>query len=100
MKPLENSRREFLSKIAIVSSAGIVRAKMRWLPNALINDRRNASDGLLEGAADYTLRIGAAAVEIGKKTIVSAVTYNGHFPGPLLRFKEGHPVVSGSSGCA
>src|SRR5215470_3640074 len=43
--------------------------------------------------ADYTLRIGPAAVEIAKKQIVSAVTYNGQFPGPLLRFKEGYPVV-------
>ncbi len=37
-----------------------------------------------EKSADYTLQIGAAAVDIGKKTIVSAVTYNGQFPGPLL----------------
>jgi len=46
-----------------------------------------------EKSAEYTLRIGAAAVDIGKKTIVSAVTYNGQFPGPLLRFREGQPVV-------
>ena len=46
-----------------------------------------------EKSADYTLRIGAAAVEIGKKKIVPAVTYNGQFPGPLLRFKEGQAVV-------
>jgi FtsP/CotA-like multicopper oxidase with cupredoxin domain len=46
-----------------------------------------------ERAANYALRIGAAAIEIGKNRIVSAVTYNGQFPGPLLRFKEGQPVV-------
>src|SRR5258707_8385331 len=46
-----------------------------------------------EKSSDYTLRIGAAAVEIGKKKIVSAVTYNEQFPGPLLRFKEGQAVV-------
>lgn len=39
--------------------------------------------------ADYTLHIKAAPIEIGHKRIVSAVTYNGQFPGPLLRFKEG-----------
>ena len=46
-----------------------------------------------ESAADYTLRIGAAAIEIAPKRIVSAITYNGQFPGPLLRFKEGQPVT-------
>jgi FtsP/CotA-like multicopper oxidase with cupredoxin domain len=44
-------------------------------------------------AADYTLHIQASAVEIAPKRIVSAITYNGQFPGPLLRFKEGRPVT-------
>jgi FtsP/CotA-like multicopper oxidase with cupredoxin domain len=44
-------------------------------------------------APDYSLRIVATAVEIAPKRIVSAVTYNGQFPGPLLRFKEGQPVT-------
>jgi FtsP/CotA-like multicopper oxidase with cupredoxin domain len=39
------------------------------------------------------LRIQATALEIAPKRIVSAVTYNGQFPGPLLRFKEGQPVT-------
>jgi FtsP/CotA-like multicopper oxidase with cupredoxin domain len=39
--------------------------------------------------ADYTLHIKAAPIEIAAKRIVSAVTYNGQFPGPLLQFKEG-----------
>ena len=39
--------------------------------------------------ADYSLHIKAAPIEIAPKRIVSAVTYNGQFPGPLLRFKEG-----------
>src|SRR6516225_10116828 len=43
--------------------------------------------------ADYTLRIQASAIEIAPKRIVSAVTYNGQLPGPLLRFKEGQPVI-------
>ena len=46
-----------------------------------------------EGAADYTLRIGASAIEIAPKRIVSAITYNGQFPGPLLRFQEGREVT-------
>jgi FtsP/CotA-like multicopper oxidase with cupredoxin domain len=42
---------------------------------------------------DYVLRIAASAVEIAPKHIVSTVTYNGQFPGPLLRFKEAQPVT-------
>jgi FtsP/CotA-like multicopper oxidase with cupredoxin domain len=34
------------------------------------------------------LRIDAALVEIAPKHIVSTITYNGQFPGPLLRFKQ------------
>ena len=44
-------------------------------------------------AADYTLRISSTPIEIAPKHIVSAITYNGQFPGPLLRFKEGQPVA-------
>ena len=41
------------------------------------------------GEADYTLRIGSGKVELGPGRIVSTLTYNGQFPGPLLRFTEG-----------
>ena len=44
-------------------------------------------------AADYTIRIKVAPVEIAPNRIVSTTTYNGQFPGPLLRFKEGQPVT-------
>ena len=45
------------------------------------------------GPADYTLHIAAKPIEIAPKKIISAVTYNGQFPGPLLRFKEGQQVT-------
>jgi FtsP/CotA-like multicopper oxidase with cupredoxin domain len=45
------------------------------------------------GSPDYALRIAASAVEIAPKHIVSTITYNGQFPGPLLKFKEGQPVT-------
>lgn len=41
------------------------------------------------GKTDYTLRIGTGTVELAPDVIVSTTTYNGQFPGPLLRFKEG-----------
>jgi FtsP/CotA-like multicopper oxidase with cupredoxin domain len=43
--------------------------------------------------ADYTLRIGTALVELAPDHIISTTVYNGMFPGPLLRFKEGRRVV-------
>ncbi|MFF1418951.1 multicopper oxidase family protein [Streptomyces sp. NPDC058280] len=45
------------------------------------------------GKADYTLRIATGRVELAPDTIVSTTVYNGQFPGPLLRFTEGRPVV-------
>ena len=43
--------------------------------------------------ADYTLRIASGLVELSPKHIVSTTLYNGQFPGPLLRFKEGEPAI-------
>jgi FtsP/CotA-like multicopper oxidase with cupredoxin domain len=43
--------------------------------------------------ADYTLRIGTGLVELAPDHIISTTLYNGQFPGPLLRFKEGERVV-------
>ncbi|MFH9983571.1 multicopper oxidase family protein [Streptomyces sp. NPDC017179] len=45
------------------------------------------------GRADYTVRIATGLVELAPDTIVYTTTYNGQFPGPLLRFTEGRPVV-------
>jgi FtsP/CotA-like multicopper oxidase with cupredoxin domain len=42
---------------------------------------------------DYTLRIASGLVELAPDHIVSTTLYNGQFPGPLLRFKEGRRVV-------
>jgi FtsP/CotA-like multicopper oxidase with cupredoxin domain len=43
--------------------------------------------------ADYTLRIATGLIELSREHIVSTTLYNGQFPGPLLRFKEGERVV-------
>ncbi|MGO9545422.1 MAG: multicopper oxidase family protein [Rhodomicrobium sp.] len=43
--------------------------------------------------ADYTLRIATGLVELAPEHIVSTTLYNGQFPGPLLRFKEGQRAV-------
>jgi FtsP/CotA-like multicopper oxidase with cupredoxin domain len=43
--------------------------------------------------ADHTLRIASGLVELAPDHIVSTTLYNGQFPGPLLRFKEGQRTV-------
>jgi FtsP/CotA-like multicopper oxidase with cupredoxin domain len=43
--------------------------------------------------ADHTLRIGRSLVELAPDHVVSTRTYNGQFPGPLLRLKQGRPVL-------
>ena len=43
--------------------------------------------------ADYTLNIQNGLVEIGKNRFVSTTTFNGQFPGPLLRFREGEATT-------
>lgn len=42
-----------------------------------------------QSPADYTVRIGAGLAELAPDHIVSTKLYNGQFPGPLIRFKEG-----------
>jgi FtsP/CotA-like multicopper oxidase with cupredoxin domain len=86
MHKMSRTRREFLRTSAIAT--GVCYLAPGSLASAMIP---SPSQG--NGPADYTLRIQASAVEIAPKRIVSAVTYNGLFPGPLLRFKEGQPVT-------
>lgn len=43
--------------------------------------------------ADYTLRIANGLAELAPDHIVSTTLYNGQFPGPLLRFREGQRTV-------
>ncbi len=43
--------------------------------------------------ADYTLTIAATPIELAPNRIISTTTYNGQFPGPLLRLKQGQRVT-------
>ena len=52
-----------------------------------------AADPATHASADYTLRIATGLVELAPDHIVSTTLYNGQFPGPLLRFKEGQRVT-------
>lgn len=43
--------------------------------------------------ADYTIRVGAGLVELAPDRIIATTLYNGQFPGPLIRLREGRPVT-------
>lgn len=49
--------------------------------------------GPADGAADHVITIANSLVELAPDKIVSTTTYNGQFPGPLLRLQEGKRVV-------
>jgi FtsP/CotA-like multicopper oxidase with cupredoxin domain len=98
MMSLSASRRQFLKAAAFAAGAAFVPSAEN-VAESNEQSRSNASSATHSahtsegGAADYTLRIKASPVEIAPNRIVSMTTYNGQFPGPLLRFKEGQQAV-------
>lgn len=85
------SRRKFLK--ATVAAAGAT----FFGPSTLIGQTSTATTSPGQQSetapADYILRIASTPVEIAPKHIVSTIAYNGQFPGPLLRFKEGQAAT-------
>jgi FtsP/CotA-like multicopper oxidase with cupredoxin domain len=75
-------RREFLRSAALIAASGGAGA-------AMAGCSRNAPPAPPNGKPDYTLRIGMGRVELAPGRVASTLTYNGQFPGPLVRFKEG-----------
>ena len=95
MRTLE-SRRQFLSTLGSAAGSLLVlrhdclrRAADPVPPQNLAATPVPAADG----QADYTIRIETCPIEIAPNRTISTTTYNGQFPGPLLRFKEGRPVT-------
>lgn len=84
------SRRNFLKTASVMAGGVLVPSAIAQNPTS--SDQSNAPSQN-EAAADYTIRIAATPVEIAPKKIISLTTYNGQFPGPLLRFKEGQQVA-------
>jgi FtsP/CotA-like multicopper oxidase with cupredoxin domain len=93
MNSFEESRRRFLKTVSHATGALLLSSKYSLAQTESIIES-NASDvaPFDSGAADYTLHIRNSPIEIAPKRILSATTYNGQFPGPLLRLKEGQPV--------
>lgn len=82
------SRREFLKTAGLAAGAMILPGKASVAQMAAgTASSQDASD------ADYTLRIVTTPIEIAPNRIISIANYNGQFPGPLLRFKEGQQAT-------
>jgi len=74
-------RRLLLRYGALVSCAGLV-------PPLAMSEGEGAAE-----QSDYSLRIATGLIELAPEHIVSTTLYNGQFPGPLLRFKEGQQAI-------
>jgi FtsP/CotA-like multicopper oxidase with cupredoxin domain len=79
-------RRDFLRLGGLAALAGS-------LPQGLRTAGMAAAGEPPSGLADHTIHIGTGLVELAPDRILSMTTYNGQFPGPLLRFTEGRRVV-------
>jgi FtsP/CotA-like multicopper oxidase with cupredoxin domain len=96
MRNISDSRRKFLQSAALTASAGLLPARLvatgtgAPAADASTVTQNAAAD---PRAADHTIRIQASPIEIAPDRILSTITYNGQFPGPLLRFKEGREVT-------
>ena len=83
-------RRDFL-KLAGLAGVGVTTsARLLQTASAAENQKSGPQP---EGKADYTVRIGTGLIDLAPNQIVSTSLYNGQFPGPLLRFKEGQSVT-------
>ena len=81
------TRRGFLS-LASSASLGLKAAASSTEAAAISNCPQSG-----DKKPDYTIRIGTGLVEVAPDRILSTTTYNGGFPGPLIRLKEGRPVL-------
>lgn len=86
MNPMDLSRRNFVRAVAVTTATSLLR------PRPLLGIQ-TASPDAADFKPDYALRIATTPVELAPNRIISTTTYNGQFPGPLLRFREGERVT-------
>ncbi|HET9182640.1 MAG TPA: multicopper oxidase domain-containing protein [Candidatus Angelobacter sp.] len=104
MKLISTSRRRFLKSAGMAAGALLLpggrsfgqsqtASAMNSTGQSSQAPSTNSTSANSEEKPDYTLHIKTVPIEIAPKRIISLTTYNGQFPGPLLRFKEGRQVV-------
>lgn len=55
--------------------------------------RSRETTGSQPVAPDYVIRIATGLVEVAPNRVIATTVYNDQFPGPLIRLREGRPVV-------
>jgi FtsP/CotA-like multicopper oxidase with cupredoxin domain len=88
-------RRRFL-KTAAMTAGGALLARCSRPPDTTASGAQQPAPGSESAPttkADYTLHIRDSAIDLGPEHIVGVTSYDGQFPGPLVRLKEGQPVT-------
>jgi len=93
MKSFDESRRGFLKTVASAAGAAILSPHAFAQGGATAHQNAANASNHASDKADYTLHIKTTPIEIAPKRILSLTSYDGQFPGPLLRFKEGQQVT-------
>ena len=86
------TRRQFLLASALAGGGAILPVSAT-AQNSMQMPTPATTPPVQTGPANVTLRIATGLIELAPDHIVSTTLYNGQFPGPLLRFKEGEPVT-------
>jgi FtsP/CotA-like multicopper oxidase with cupredoxin domain len=85
------SRRNLVKAVGTLAGGSLLGQAVGCKPSAMSPPKEASVPA--GGPADYTLTIAVKPVELAPNRIVSTTTYNGQFPGPLLRFQEGRQVT-------
>jgi FtsP/CotA-like multicopper oxidase with cupredoxin domain len=91
MSRLPSTRRTFLQAAGATVSAAVLSPLALSSRSMALGKGQSAPQE--DGPADYTLTIATKPIELAPNRIISVTTYNGQFPGPLLRLKEGERVT-------
>jgi FtsP/CotA-like multicopper oxidase with cupredoxin domain len=88
-----NSRRRFLKGAGLAAGALLLPSELAAGEASAPQPGSFAGEQTESGPADHTIHIQASPIEIAPGTILSTITYNGQFPGPLIRFQEGRQTT-------
>src|SRR5579863_6314920 len=95
MKNIVESRRQFLKTAGLATGASLLPLRRGAAQTeSLVGRSESVISQADSGAADYTLHIKDSPIEIAPKRIISATTYNGQFPGPLLASRKANKSPS------